>query len=348
MKNRLDSKLAQYDQTHLLKFWDELTPAQQQKLADQIDAIDFELVQSLFADKSADASSDDTAMRAEVPPAITLDDFADSASYESAVAVGRKALAGGELAMILVAGGQGSRLGFDHPKGMYPVGPVSNVSLYQIHFEKVMARAKQFGAPVPMYVMTSPPTHEETSAFLKEHNFFGMNSDHVRIFCQGVMPAVDDGGKLLLAAKDEVFVSPNGHGGTLAGLVDSGCLQHARDLGVKHLFYGQVDNPLVQICDPALVGYHIQSESQMTSQVVRKNDPMQKVGNVVEVDGKVQIIEYSDLPEAAARLTDAEGNLKLWAGSIAVHVFDLAFLEQSSGQAETLALSSGSQKSAFR
>ena len=328
--------MAQYGQTHLLKFWDELQPAQQQQLADQINAIDFDLVQSLIAKQDAAQASEADAMRAEVPPAITLSDFADSDSCEAATAVGRKALANGEVGMVLVAGGQGSRLGFDHPKGMYPVGPVSNASLYQIHFEKVMARAKQFGAPIPMYVMTSPPTHEETTAFLNEHKFFGMNPDLVRIFCQGVMPAVDDDGKLLLAAKDQVFVSPNGHGGTLAGLVDSGCLKHARDLGVKHLFYGQVDNPLVQIADPALVGYHIQSNSQMTSQVVRKNDPMQKVGNVVEVDGKVQIIEYSDLPEAAARLTDADGNLKLWAGSIAVHVFDLAFLEQSSGRAETL------------
>ena len=210
VKNRLDSKLAQYGQTHLLKFWDELNPdCNNRKLADQIDAIDFELVQSLFTDKSAAASSDDTAMRAEVPPAITLDDFADKYLLRiRGCCRSRSAMASGELAMILVAGGQGSRLGFNHPKGMYKIGPVSNVSLYQIHFEKVMARAKQFGAPVPMYVMTSPPTHEETSAFLREHNFFGMNPDHVRIFCQGVMPAVDDDGKLLLAAKDEVFVSP--------------------------------------------------------------------------------------------------------------------------------------------
>ena len=347
MKTQLETKLAQYGQTHLLKFWDDLDPDQQKQLAAQIDAIDFDLVQSLVNKETAANSSDADAMRAEVPPAITLDDFADSASYDAAAAIGRQALANGELAMVLVAGGQGSRLGFDHPKGMYPVGPVSDASLYQIHFEKVMARAKQFGAPVPMYVMTSPPTHEETSAFLKEHKFFGMNPDHVRIFCQGVMPAVDDDGKLLLADKDRVFVSPNGHGGTLAGLVDSGCLKHASDLGVKHLFYGQVDNPLVQICDPALVGYHIQSNSQMTSQVVRKNEPLQKVGNVVEVDGKVQIIEYSDLPAAAAQLTDADGNLKLWAGSIAVHVFDLAFLEQSSGQAETLSFHRARKKVPF-
>ena len=145
--------------------------------------------------------------------------------------------------LVLVAGGQGSRLGFDHPKGMFPIGPISNMSLYQIHFEKVMARANQFGAPIPMYVMTSPPTHEETTNFLQEHSFFGMDPEHVRIFCQGVMPAVDEEGKLILASKGEIFVSPNGHGGTLAGLVDSGCLEHAESLGVKHLFYGQVDNP---------------------------------------------------------------------------------------------------------
>ena len=177
MKTQLETKLAQYGQTHLLKFWDELDPDQQKQLAAQIDAIDFDLVQSLVNKETAASSSDADAMRAEVPPAITLDDFADSASYDAAAAVGRQALANGELAMVLVAGGQGSRLGFDHPKGMYPVGPVSDASLYQIHFEKVMARAKQFGAPVPMYVMTSPPTHEETSAFLKEHKFFGMNPD---------------------------------------------------------------------------------------------------------------------------------------------------------------------------
>jgi len=155
VKTQLETKLTQYGQTHLLKFWDELDPGQQKQLAAQIDAIDFDLVQSLVNKETAATSSDADAMRAEVPPAITLDDFADSASYDAAAAIGRQALASGELAMVLVAGGQGSRLGFDHPKGMYPVGPVSDASLYQIHFEKVMARAKQFGAPVPMYVINS-------------------------------------------------------------------------------------------------------------------------------------------------------------------------------------------------
>ena len=238
--------------------------------------------------------------------------------------------------MILVAGGQGSRLGFNHPKGMFPIGPISNRTLYQMHFEQVLARAKQFGVSIPFYVMTSPPTHEETTKFLTENKFFGFPAEDVKIFCQGVMPAVDERGKLLLETKSKIFASPDGHGGTLAALEKSGCLADSSTRGVEHLFYGQVDNPLIQICDPALVGYHLKSGSEMTSQVVRKNEPTQKVGNVVSIDGKVQIIEYSDLPKKYAEQTNEDGSLKLWAGSIAVHIFSLAFLKTAAGQADSL------------
>lgn len=336
LKSHLESQLATHGQSHLLQFWDQLTEQEQTQLVSQIEQINFELVDQLLAEQACHDPWAELAERAEVPPAITLDDFSDPKTADAAAATGRNALQAGELAMVLVAGGQGSRLGFDLPKGMFPIGPVSNASLYQFHFEKVIARAEQFGAPIPMYVMTSPPTHEDTSRFLKENDYFGMNPDHVRIFCQGVMPAVDENGKILLASKSEISLSPNGHGGTLAALVESGCLDHATQMGVKHLFYGQVDNPLIQICDPTLVGFHINSGSEMTSQVVRKQDPLQRVGNVVQVDGKVQIIEYSDLPEAYARQVDADGKLKLWAGSIAVHVFDLEFLRRCSTKAETL------------
>lgn len=347
VKTRLEAKLAPYDQTHLLRFWDELSSDQQAQLAAQIESIDFDLVEQLKNEKLSGHQWAELAERAQVPPAITLNDFHDPKTVDAATAAGHQALAAGELAMVLVAGGQGSRLGFDHPKGMYPIGPVSDASLYQIHFEKVIARAEQFGAPIPMYIMTSPPTHDETTDFLVRHNFFGMNPDHVRIFCQGVMPAVDDTGKLLLADKGEIFVSPNGHGGTLAALVDSGCLEHATSMGVKHFFYGQVDNPLIQTCDPALIGFHVNSGSEMTSQVVRKSAPTQKVGNVVEIDGRVQIIEYSDLPESSANQQNADGSLKLWAGSIAVHIFDLQFLQTSSTRAETLPFHRAHKKVSF-
>ena len=184
--------------------------------------------------------------------------------------------------------------------------------------------------------MTSPPTHDESESFLREHDFFGFNQDDVQLFCQGVMPAVDENGKLMLASKDSIFVSPDGHGGTLAALDKNGILADMQQRGIKHVFYGQIDNPLIQVCDPTLLGYHILRQSEMTTQVVRKSDPLQKVGNVVSIDGVVQIIEYSDLPEQYARQTNPDGSLKLWAGSIAVHVFDLAFLLRANSSSESL------------
>lgn len=348
MKSQLEEKLDQFGQSHLLRFWDELNQTDQASLAKQINELDLELVQSLYkAQKSGGNKWAELAAKAEVPPAITLKDFADQESYDQAYAQGKAALESGKLGMILVAGGQGSRLGFNHPKGMFPIGPVSDCSLYQIHFEKVLARSKQFGATIPLYVMTSPPTHEETTKFLTENNFFGIPESDVKIFCQGVMPAVDEFGKLLLDSKSKVFVSPDGHGGTLEALVNSGCLDDAKGRGVEHIFYGQVDNPLIQVCDPALIGYHLKSGSEMTSQVVRKNEPSQKVGNVVLVDGEVQIIEYSDLPEQYASQTNEDGSLKLWAGSIAVHIFATEFLDRSSRSTDALPFHQAKKKVAF-
>ncbi len=336
MKSQLEKLLAPYDQTHLLQFWNELDNAEQANLAKQINALDLELIQTLFENQGSDGQWEQLAARAKVPPAITLDDFSNSEAFEEASSAGEGLLKSGKLGMILVAGGQGSRLGFNHPKGMFPIGPVSRRTLYQMHFEQVLARSKQFGATIPLYVMTSPPTHEETTKFLSENNFFGIPPADIKIFCQGVMPAVDENGKLLLESKGKIFVSPDGHGGTLAAFVKSGCLDDATSRGVEHLFYGQVDNPLLQICEPALIGHHLIRGSEMTSQVVRKNDPTQKVGNVVEVDGKVQIIEYSDLPRQYAQQLNEDGSLKLWAGSIAVHVFTLDFLKRSSQSADAL------------
>jgi len=336
LKSELEAKLTPFGQTHVLRFWDQLDEGEQSSLAKQIEELDLELVQSLYQSSASSNKWAELAAKAEVPPAITLSDFANPASNEEASKLGTDALKAGKLGMILVAGGQGSRLGFNHPKGMFPIGPVSNRTLYQMHIEQILARSKQFGVMIPLYVMTSPPTHEETSNFLKENNYFGMSSDNLKIFCQGVMPAVNQSGKLLLETKSKIFVSPDGHGGTLGAFVKSGCYDDAVGRGIEHLFYGQVDNPLIQICDPALVGYHLKSGSEMTSQVVRKNEPTQKVGNVVQVDGKVQIIEYSDLPKEQAEQLNEDGTLKLWAGSIAVHIFDMKFLKTASQTADSL------------
>ncbi len=336
LQRKLQARLEPFGQEHLLRFWSELNEFQRQQLAAQIEQLDLELVQSLFNSNHRSEDWSDLAARAETPSAITLDDFANRQSCQAALDAGREALAAGKVAMILVAGGQGSRLGFDKPKGMFPIGPLSNRTLYQHHFEHLLARAKQFNTRIPLFIMSSPATHQETLHFLSHHRNFGLPNDDVHIFCQGVMPAINLDGQLILEQKDRVFTNPDGHGGMLDALHRSGCLQTMMDRGIEHIFYGQVDNPLVQICHPALIGYHILRQSEMTSQVVRKHDPMQRVGIVVAVDGSVRIIEYSDLPEVDARRTSPDGTLKLWAGSIAVHIFETEFLRRCAANQNSL------------
>ncbi len=238
---------------------------------------------------------------------------------------------------MLVAGGQGTRLGFDHPKGMFPIGPVSGRSLFQIHIEKILAVGRRYGARIPLYLMTSPATHDETVAFLARHDRFGLPEEDLKVFCQGTMPAVDAAtGRLLLEAPGRLATSPDGHGGMLAAFARSGCLADARRRRLGQLFYFQVDNPLVEVCSAEHLGYHLLCGSEMSSQVIAKRDPLERVGNVVALDGRLMVIEYSDLPEEAARRRGADGSLAIWAGSIAVHVFDVAFLERMAATAAGL------------
>ena len=329
-KQDLLAILEPFGQQHLVQFWDELDATAQQSLADEIRSLDLAQINDLAKQQQTVADYAGQARIAEAPPAVLLSDSSPKIARGDAIETGEAALREGKVGMVLVAGGQGTRLGFPHPKGMFPLGPVSNRTLFHILFDRVKAIGRKYGKPVPFLLMTSPATHEATVNYLEENQYFGIPKDQVRIFCQGSMPAVDaETGNILLADKGQLFKSPDGHGGMLGALDRSGCLQWAKELGVEHFFYGQVDNPLLQICDPYFIGCHLLGQSELTSQVIRKRDALERVGNVVSVNGRVKIIEYSDLPEDAARQTNDDGSLKIWAGSIAVHMFALQFLETS-------------------
>ena len=232
--------------------------------------------------------------------------------------------------MILVAGGQGTRLGFDHPKGMYPIGPVSQATLFQILLEKIVARGRQHGVRIPLYLMTSPATHEETVRYLEASGYFGLAAEDLTIFCQGTMPAVHARrDKSCWRIRPILFLSPDGHGGMLSALAASGCLDDIRRRKIGQLFYLQVDNPLVSMCDPEFVGYHLLAGSEISTQVVKKRTSRDKVGNVVLIDGRMRIIEYSDLnhlPDEIVERRSPDGTPVFWAGNTAVHVIDAAFL----------------------
>jgi UDP-N-acetylglucosamine/UDP-N-acetylgalactosamine diphosphorylase len=317
----LRGRLREHGQEHVLAWWPRLTEPEQRELLGQVQALDLGQLRRLYDQR--DRTWPLPALEKIQPAPVARLDPGDRATR----ALGEEAFRRGEVAAVVVAGGQGTRLGFDHPKGMFPVGPVSGKSLFQVHAEKVLALSRRYGRPVPLLVMTSPATHAETEAYLRGQNYFGLPAEDVWLFCQGTMPALDlEAGRLLLEAPGRLFLSPNGHGGVLLALRDSGCLARLRERGVRHLFYFQVDNPLIRVADPHFLGHHIARHSEASSKVLPKETPTDKVGNMVQIDGRCTIIEYSDLPDELARSRDEHGGLRFSAGSPAIHFFDVDFL----------------------
>ena len=324
----------EFGQAHLLKFWDRLKADERMDLASQIQAIDFRELADLFAGVEKAVDWVELAQRAQPPAAIRLQEPTPLFSSQAATECGEQAIRDGKIGMILVAGGQGTRLGFDQPKGMFRIGPVSNRSLFAMHADSLRGAMRRYSASIPFYVMTSPATDLPTREYFESQHRLGLQEDELTVFCQGTMPAINAAtGKILMESASRIALSPDGHGGIVSALDRQGILKSASERGIEHFFYAQVDNPLVRACDPELIGYHLLSKSQMTTQVVKKRFGKEKVGNVVSIDGRTHIIEYSDLPDEAASRTNPNGELSLWAGNIAVHVLDLKFLAASAQNA---------------
>ncbi len=322
----LHETLQRYQQEHVLAWWHELTDSQRQALIEQLRQVDFELIARLHAEREQLAA---LPKRERIAPLPRSDDSQAPEQRRR----GEQALRDGQVAFLVVAGGQGSRLAFDHPKGMFPIGPVSNKSLFQIHAEKILALRRRYQTPLPFLVMTSPATHLETEQFFRDQQHFGLPAEDVFLFCQGTMPALDLAtGRLLLASKSELFLSPDGHGGTLTSLARSGLLDRLEQRGIRTIYYFQVDNPLVNLTDLAFIGRHVAHDAEVSSKVLVKETPTDKLGNFVLIDGRCSMIEYSDLPEDLAQERDDQGRLRLWAGSPAIHLFDLAFLKRVTGR----------------
>ena len=343
MKQKLIARAAPFGQDHLLAFWDDLPEVDRENLVRQMDSIDFAQISSLYEQRNTPPEALTLADRAMDPPAYKFSTVPSGGpsclakteiSVSEAVRAGEDALHKKSVGVIIVAGGQGTRLGFPHPKGMFPIGPVSRKTLFQIHCEKVLAVSRRYGYGVPLCIMTSPATHEETVEFLDRNNRFGLPKDDVFIFCQGTMPAVSlESGKILLDGKASIARSPDGHGGMLAAISrrkdnTPSVLERLQHRGIERLFYFQVDNPLVQICSAEFLGYHLATDSEFTCQVIRKRFPADRVGNVVRIDDRLYVIEYSDLPESVAQRRNADGSLQIWAGSIAVHLLATSLLDR--------------------
>jgi UDP-N-acetylglucosamine/UDP-N-acetylgalactosamine diphosphorylase len=261
----------------------------------------------------------------------------DPAQWAKAVATGEAALRAGRVATFTVAGGQGTRLGYDGPKGTFPVTPVRRRPLFQVFAWKILAASRRYGRPIHWFIMTSHQNHEATEAFFRENRHFGLDPARVHFFRQGRMPAVDFSGKILLESEGSLALSPDGHGGSLRALDRSGALDLMASEGIDTLSYFQVDNPLVRSVDPSFIGWHLMRGSEMSSKMIPKAYPEEKLGVFCTRQGKTVVIEYSDLPLDLQREKDpATGRLRNEAGSIAIHVIDREFVRRMAKGAEGL------------
>src|SRR6056297_83792 len=308
-------------QGHVFAFFDSLSDEEKASLEEQAKAIDLSEVASLVSDLIHSKSEGNSAIADDLQPADYIPlpdkDEGDKAYWKKARKKGESALRTGRVAAFTVAGGQGTRLGYDGPKGTFGVTPVLKASLFQVFAEKILASSRIYGTQIPWYIMTSVINHEETVAFFEKNDYFGLPKDKVTFFTQGLMPAVDEDGRILMADKGQIALSPDGHGGALRALVRSGSIREMEADGIDILSYFQVDNPLVRCIDPEFIGFHILEKSELSSKMVPKAYAGEKVGVFCEKDGKALVVEYSDLPERLAEETDGNGALRFRAGSIA-------------------------------
>jgi len=334
--DELRGLLAGAGQEHLLTFWQGLDEQHRAMLERQLAAIDWKRVPGLV--ERYVLGRPHLACEGGIePPACYR---ADGSNWDRPVAVyktlGAELIAAGKVAAFTVAGGQGTRLGYDGPKGCFPGGAVTGKPLFACLAEWIAAAqgryCKTSHCAIPWYIMTSPLNHAATVRFFKENGYFGLKKHDVMFFSQGVMPSFDmASGKVLLDQPHLPAVSPDGHGGSIKALADSGALADMVKRGVEHLSYTQIDNPLVRVVDPAFIGLHAfapDSSGEMSSKMCPKAGPDEKVGVICRVGGKTAVVEYSDMPGELSRAVGKDGRLVYEAGNIAVHIIGVKFLQR--------------------
>jgi UDP-N-acetylglucosamine/UDP-N-acetylgalactosamine diphosphorylase len=303
-------------QEHLLEGLDELPDDARERFLERLGQIDW--------DELATPPQAPEASEVGPPRVVTLEE--QEARREELVAAGEAAYREGLVGVLVVAGGQGTRLGWHGPKGTLPFGPHSGKTIYQLQAEKVLSLSRRVGVDVPLLVLTSPATDVETRAFLAAHDDFGLAPGQLRFFVQGTVPSVDEEGRALLAEPGVLLENPDGHGGVFEALVRSGELARLRDEDVAHLVYIQVDNVLAPVDDPRLVGVAIREAADVVTKVLEKAHPDEKVGHLVRVGERDRVVEYTELSPEETRTTGPDGMPVYRWGSPAMHAWSVGFL----------------------
>ena len=336
LKTNLNTKLSTCGQEHLIDYLSKINPESvKNSICSQLESIDFQELKALIEKYVRNYTPSPSPDSVEPAKYYGLDGDWDRELFTNK---GEDLIRESKIACFTVAGGQGSRLGYEGPKGCYPTSCINEKPLFQIFAEGILATSKKYTAKVPWYIMTSPLNHQATIAFFDKHDYFGLDQDDVMFFEQCVMPSLDaENGQILMADPIHLATNPDGHGGAFKALAVSGALEDMHRRGIEHMSYFQVDNPHTRVIDPTFIGLHAyadDSSAEFSSKMVSKASWDEKVGVFCEVNGSTEIIEYSDLDVDLAQKMTTDGKLAFNAGSIAIHAISVEFIDKVSSNPE--------------
>ena len=317
--------LKKYSQEHLLDEYEKLDGVKQKQLLDQIQHIDFELINNLYSKtkKSADVEEN------KISPIEYLDKDKLNGYYKGFQETGEKAIRAGKLAAVTMAGGQGTRLGHNGPKGTFDIGLESHKSLFELLSDSLKSQGKKYNVVIPWFIMTSEENNDDTIDFLAKHKYFGYEKDkNLFFFKQGELPMVDTEGKILIGENGLIKEAADGHGGIYEALVKNGMTKKMRELGVEWIFIGGVDNCLVKMVDPILMGIAIQKHVTAAGKSVVKANPQEKVGVFCKKNGRPSVVEYTEIPKEMAEATDSRGELIYGESHILCNLFNIDAVER--------------------
>lgn len=318
--NEAVSKLEVCGQKHLLEYYEELSESEKEELLEQIELTDFSVIEQ--------GKNGEAAKKGVISPLVSLELDAINENKARYMELGMKAIKAGKVAAVLLAGGMGTRLGSDDPKGMYNIGKTKDVYIFQRIVENLMDIASLTETNIYLFVMTSDKNHTKTVNFFKEHNFFGYKEEYVKFFMQEMAPATDYDGKVYMESKCRISNSPNGNGGWFSSMKKWGILDIIHNEGIEYLNVFAVDNVLQKIADPCFVGAVIEHNVEAGAKVVKKAAPDEKVGVMCLEDGKPSVVEYYELTDEMMNTLNEKGERVYNFGAILNYLFEVKALER--------------------
>lgn len=323
------TKIQQFGQEHLLRYYDEISEAEQKALVDSILNVDFVQMQKLYEmAKRGEVSGEGVLTPIPVTEKAKVSE-AVRASWES---FGMKILAGGYFAAVTMAGGQGTRLGHNGPKGTYDIGLESGASLFQIQCDRLKRRSHACGHSIPWYIMTSRENHADTVAFFEKNNYFGYNKEDIMFFRQFMLPMIDFDGKIVMDSKATMKEGADGHGGIFRAMAACGVIEDMKKRGIQWIFVGGIDNVLVKLCDPLFVGFLAKNGYRLGGKSLIKRDAKEKAGVFCKRDGKPYVVEYTEISDEMAELRDEQGTFVYGDAHILCNMFRIDALEAMGSQ----------------